>query len=175
MRFAAPYFMCTRFLFAQSTATHAAALSTNPTNRPRTGRRIRSALFLLSVGLAITASPLHARISSAAILHMLDTDNDASVDITEAKKAAAALFERLDSDHDGTLDANELRGRLTEDEIVAGNPNHNKTLTKDEYLAIMEEQFKAADSNHDGTLDIQELSSLSGDAVVKLLVLRIVV
>lgn len=132
-------------------------------------------LFLLSVGLVITASPLYARMSSAAILHLLDTDNDASVDITEAKQAAITLFDRLDSDHDGTLDAGELHGRLSEDEIVAGNSNHNKTLTKDEYVAIVDERFKAADSNHDGKLDIQELSSLSGDAVVKLLVLRIVV
>jgi Ca2+-binding EF-hand superfamily protein len=106
---------------------------------------------------------------------MLDTDNDASVDNAEAKKAAVVLFDRLDTDNDGTLDANELRGRLSEEEIVAGNPQHNKTLTKDEYLAIVDERFKAADSNHDGKLDIQELSSLSGDTVVKLLVLRIVV
>lgn len=68
-----------------------------------------------------------------------------------------------------------LCGRLSADEIVAGNPNHNKTLTKDEYLAIVDARFKEADSNHDGKLDIQELSSLRGDAVVKLLVLRIVV
>lgn len=132
-------------------------------------------ILLLSSGLVIAASPLQARISSAAILHMLDTDNDASVDNAEAKKAAIILFDRLDADKDGTLDANELRGRLSEKEIVAGNPQHNKTLTKDEYLAIVDERFKTADSNHDGKLDIQELASLSGDAVVKLLVLRIVV
>lgn len=137
--------------------------------------RTRLGILLLSSGLAIAASPLYARISSAAILHMLDTDNDASVDTAEAKKAAVVLFDRLDTDNDGTLDANELRGRLSEEEIVAGNPQHNKTLTKDEYLAIVDERFKAADSNHDGKLDIQELSSLSGDTVVKLLVLRIVV
>lgn len=137
--------------------------------------RIRFGLLLLSVGLVVATSPLHARISSAAILHMLDTDDDATVDSAEAKKAAIALFARLDSDNDGTLDADELRGRLSEGEIIAGNPQHNKTLTRDEYLAIVDERFKAADSNHDGKLDIQELSSLSGDAIVKLLVLRIVV
>lgn len=137
--------------------------------------RTRLGILLLISGLVIAASPLHARISSAAILHMLDTDNDASVDNAEAKKAATMLFDRLDSDNDGTLDAKELRGRLSEEEIVAGNPQHNKTLTKDEYLAIVDKRFKAADSNHDGKVDIQELSSLSGDILVKLLVLRIVV
>lgn len=137
--------------------------------------RTRLGILLLSAGLVIAASPLQARISSAAILHMLDTDNDSTVDNAEAKKAAIKLFDRLDSDNDGTLDANELRGRLSEKEIIAGNPRHGKTLTKDEYLAIVEERFKAADTNHDGKLDIQELSSLRGDALVKLLVLRIVV
>lgn len=132
-------------------------------------------ILLLSAGLVIAASPLYARISSAAILHMLDTDNDGSVDNAEARKAAITLFDRLDTDKDGTLDANELRGRLSEKEIVAGNPQHNKTLTKDQYLAIVDERFKAADSNHDGKLNIQELSSLSGDPVVKLLILRILV
>lgn len=135
----------------------------------------RLGIFLFGVGLVIAVSPLHARMSSAAILHMLDTDNDSTVDITEAKKAASTLFDRLDADHDGTLDAIELRGRLSEGEIIAGNPSRNKTLTKDQYLAIVDERFNAADSNHDGKLDIQELSSLSGDAIVKLLVLRIVV
>lgn len=132
-------------------------------------------ILLLGAGLVIATSSLHARISSAAILHMLDTDNDATVDNAEAKKAALTLFERLDSDNDGTLDANELRGRLSEDEIVAGNPRHRKTLNKDEYLAIVDERFKAADSKHNGKIDIQELSSLNGDALVKLLILRIVV
>lgn len=137
--------------------------------------RTRLGFLLLSAGLVIAASPLCARISSAAILHMLDTDNDASVDNAEARKAAITLFDRLDTDNDGTLDANELRGRVSEREIAAGNQQHNKTLTKDDYLALVDERFKAADANHDGKLDIQELSSLSGDAVVKLLVLRIVV
>ncbi len=71
--------------------------------------RIGLGVLLLS-GLVIAASPLHARISSAAILHMLDTDGDATVDNAEARKAAIVLFGRLDSDKDGTLDADELRG-----------------------------------------------------------------
>jgi hypothetical protein len=34
----------------------------------------------------------------------LDTDNDGTMDLAEAKKAAGALFDRLDRDRDGTLD-----------------------------------------------------------------------
>ena len=133
-------------------------------------------LLLLSAGILLTAPlQVEARISSAAILRKLDRDNDGSVDLTEAKGAAETLFDRLDSDHDGTLDAVELQGRLDADEIAAANPKHNKTITKDEYLSVVAERFKAADSNHDGKLDIQEISSPAGDAVVKLLVLRILV
>jgi Ca2+-binding EF-hand superfamily protein len=137
--------------------------------------RFKVGLLLLSAGLVALTPPLYARISSAAILHMLDTDNDATVDIAEAEQAGTTLFDRLDSDKDGTLDADELSGRLTKEEIEAGNPNHNKTLTKDDYLMIVDLRFKGADSNHDGKLDIQELSSLPGDAIVKLLVYRILV
>ena len=45
-------------------------------------------------------------------MQTLDTDNDGTVDLEEAKKAASAAFDKLDRDHDGTLDRRELRGRL---------------------------------------------------------------
>jgi Ca2+-binding EF-hand superfamily protein len=139
----------------------------------------RLGLLLLSVGLCVglvvVTSPLRARISSASILRMLDKDNDGTVDMAEAKNAGTLLFEQLDSNKDGTLDADELRGRVTKQEIEATNPNNKDTLTKDDYLKLVEARFNAADSNHDGKLDIQELSSLPGDAVVRLLVHRILV
>jgi Ca2+-binding EF-hand superfamily protein len=56
---------------------------------------------------------------------------------------AAALFDRLDRDHDGTL-------------------------TKGEYLAVVEKRFTAADPDKDGTLDRKELRSAAGRALVRL-------
>ena len=44
-------------------------------------------------------------------IQMLDTDNDGTLDLGEAKKAASALFAKLDRDHEGTLDRRELAGR----------------------------------------------------------------
>lgn len=99
---------------------------------------------------------------------MLDTDKDGTVDETEARQAASALFDRLDTDKDSTLDANELLGRLSTQELEAGDPDHDNTLTKDEYLAIVEQRFKAADTNHDGKLKIDELSLAAGAIFVKL-------
>jgi Ca2+-binding EF-hand superfamily protein len=100
---------------------------------------------------------------------MFDTDNDGTVDLAEAKKAASALFDRLESDKDGTLDKRELVRRLSAKELAAADPDHDGTLTKDEYLAVVEQRFSAADPDHDGTLDSKELNSTAGRALLRLL------
>jgi Ca2+-binding EF-hand superfamily protein len=102
-------------------------------------------------------------------LYGLNTDNDQTIDLAEAKKAASALFDRLDRDHDGTLDRRELRGRLSAKELDAADPDHDRTLTKDEYLAIVERRFNAADPDHDGTLDSKELKTKAGQVLLRLL------
>ena len=48
------------------------------------------------------------------------------------------------------------------------DPDHDGTLSKDEYLAIVEQRFNAADSDHDGTLDAKELHSSAGVSLVRL-------
>ena len=91
-----------------------------------------------------------------------------TVDVAEAKKAASALFDRLERDKDGTLDKHELAGRLSAKELAVADPDHDGTLSKDEYLAIVEQRFNAADSDHDGTLDAKELHSSAGVSLVRL-------
>lgn len=100
---------------------------------------------------------------------MLDTDNDGTVDLAEAKKAASALFDRLERDKDGTLDKRELARRLSAKELAAADPDHDGTLTKDEYLALVEQRFATADPDHDGTLDTEELRSPAGQSLLRLL------
>jgi Ca2+-binding EF-hand superfamily protein len=75
----------------------------------------------------------------------------------------------LDKDHEGTLDARELHVKLSKAEIGAADPDKDQTLTKDEFLALVETRFKAADLDNDGTLDAKELQSKAGRAVLKLL------
>src|SRR5438876_12454470 len=115
----------------------------------------RTVVTGLAFGAALIALPAWAKPKS--VLAMIDTDNDGTVDLAEAKKAGAALFDRLDRDRDGTLDRRELRGRLSAAELAAADPDKDGTLSKDEYLNAIERRFKAADRDNDGTLDDNEL------------------
>src|ERR1700674_429453 len=104
---------------------------------------------------------------------MFDPQKDRNVAENETRKTASSPFDRLDTDKDGTLDANELRGRLSKQDFQANDPDHDSTLTKDEYLAIVEQRFKSADANHDGKLKIDELTSAPGAVLVKLITYQI--
>jgi Ca2+-binding EF-hand superfamily protein len=108
--------------------------------------------------------------SDSDLLAGLDTDNDGTVSLDEAKKAAETVFHKLDRDHDGTLTRRELRGRLSAREFTAADTDKDDTLSKDEYLAIVEQRFKAADADNDGTLTRRELRSKAGRQL--LLILR---
>ena len=130
----------------------------------------RTMVFSLSVGTLLAGVwPVLAKSGRMNLIRMLDTDNDGTVDLAEAKKAASALFDRLERDHDGTLDRRELSGRLSAQELAAADPDHDGTLTRDEYLAVVEQRFAAADPDHDGTLDAKELRSRAGQALLRLL------
>ncbi len=130
----------------------------------------RTLVLALIAGATLAAgSPVLAKSGHSNWIRTLDTDNDGTVDLAEAKKAASAAFDKLDPDHDGTLDKREVAGRLTPKELAAADPDHDGTLTKDEYLAVVEQRFSAADPDHDGTLDAKELSSKAGQALLRLL------
>ena len=79
------------------------------------------------------------------------------------------LFAKLDPDHDGTLGVRELRGRLTAKELKTADPDHDGALTLDEYLALVEQRFRAAGPDNDGTPDAKEFKSRAGRALLRLL------
>ncbi len=130
-------------------------------------------MLLLCAALVASIPPVHARRSTASIFQALDTNKDGSVDEAESRQGASTLFDRLDTDKDGTLDANELRGHLSNEEFKSNDPDHDGTLTKDEYLAIVGQRFRAADANHDGKLKIDEFTSGPGAALVKLITYQV--
>jgi hypothetical protein len=72
-------------------------------------------------------------------------------------------------DKDGTLDRKELHGRISEKEWTVADPDNDKTISKDEYLAYVEVLFKRADSDNDGTIDAKELKTPAGHALLRLL------
>lgn len=130
----------------------------------------RAVVLTLAIGTVFGGSlPALAKSRRTGPIQMLDTDNDGTVHLAEAKKAASALFDRLDPDRDGTLDKRELAGRLSARELAAADPDRDGTLTKDEYLAVVERRFNAANPDKDGTLDAKELSSAAGKALLRLL------
>ena len=126
-------------------------------------------ILVVSTVLAAGGLPAFGESRRPSTIQKLDTDNDATLDLNEVKKAGGALFDKLDRDHDGTLDKRELRGRLSAKEFAAADPDKDGTLTKDEYLAVVEQRFKAADPDNDGTLDAKELSTRAGRALLRLL------
>jgi Ca2+-binding EF-hand superfamily protein len=62
-----------------------------------------------------------------------------------------------------------LRGRLSAKELAAADPDKDGTLSKTEYLAVVEQRFNAADPDKDGTVDRKELRSRSGRALLRLI------
>jgi Ca2+-binding EF-hand superfamily protein len=129
---------------------------------------------MVLLGSLLTSSIIGSFPASAAprrsrVMRLLDTGNDGTVDLAEAKRAASALFDRLDRDRDGTLDRRELRGRLNRAEFNMANPDKDGTLSKDEYLRVVERRFAAANRDNDGTLNERELRSRAGQALLRLL------
>ena len=129
----------------------------------------RRKAMILTLGAALFAASETFAAGKTDPMKLLDTDNDGTIDLAEAKKAASALFDKLDPDHDGTLDLKELKGRVTRKELKEADPDNDGTLTKDEYLALVEKRFKAADPDNDGTVSAKELKTKAGRALLLLL------
>jgi EF hand len=160
-----------RGIFVARCATpKASVLSAEPNSENPKMISRRTALSTLAGATLIAGNlPAFGKSSRSSPVQLLDTDNDGTVDLAEAKKAASALFDRLDRDHDGTLDKRELAGRLSAKEFAAADPDHDGTLTKDEYLAVVEQRFNAANADSDGTLDAKELATKAGRKLMQLL------
>ena len=54
-------------------------------------------------------------------------------------------------------------------EFAAADPDNDATLSKDEYMRVVDSRFRAADPDNDGTLDEKELGSRAGRALLQLL------
>lgn len=135
------------------------------------GVKVCAVSIIAGILVAGAYSPVLAKKGGGvcAALNAINPDNDGTVDMNEVKQAASATFDRLDKDKDGTLSIAELQGRLSKKDFAAANKDPDKTLSKDEYLALVDERFKAADINAEGTVDCTEAKSTAGQALFRLL------
>src|SRR5262249_46240040 len=79
---------------------------------PMLSRRMLVLGAMAAGGVALGTLPALAK-SSGGPMASLDTDNDGTLDLAEAKKAASVLFDKLDKDHDGTLTKSEIGRRMS--------------------------------------------------------------
>jgi Ca2+-binding EF-hand superfamily protein len=79
------------------------------------------------------------------------------------------MFDKLDKDGDATLDRKETGARIGGKEFKQADPDNDGTLTKDEYLGLVEKLFEAADADKDGTLTAKDLKSKAGRALLRLI------
>jgi hypothetical protein len=91
------------------------------------------------------------------------------VDLAEAKRAATDVFDKLDTDKDGTLNTRELQGRLSRKGLMGADRDNDLTLSKDEFLAVVEQRFKSADADGDGSVSAAEFATPTGRALAGLL------
>jgi|SRR5215475_2125396 len=100
----------------------------------------------------------------------IDRNRDGTIDLDEAKRAAAGRFDQIDHRRAGKLSRAALgRGRLTVAQFSWADRDHDGTLTKDEYLALVEREFRAADPDGDGTVSRAEFNSRAGLPLRRLL------
>ena len=119
--------------------------------------------FLLAGGVFApgwAASPVSAS---------LDTDNDGTVSLYEAKAAAVMKFDKLDTDHDGKLDPGELTGIVDARRVARVDRDRDGTLDRAEWMKLVQAQFKQVDTDRDGKLDAAELSTPAGQALERML------
>ncbi len=127
-----------------------------------------------SFAIALEVSSALAQLSAADAMATIDTGKDGTINLTEAKFAAATVIVKIDGDHNGILTNEELGGRASVvDQLVPTGRfmfwKTKGTLTKQEYLDLVEGRFKPATPDDDGTLDLKELETSEGQALLKLL------
>jgi Ca2+-binding EF-hand superfamily protein len=98
----------------------------------------------------------------AAVVSKLGKDSDRTLDLAEVNAGASKRFDRLNKDTDTTLDMQEVKGVIGAKAFAAADTDHDGTMSKDEYLALVQKLFNEADANHDGTLNAKELGSTAG-------------
>lgn len=141
-----------------------------PTRSTPNGLSRRQLLLLGFVSCIAVPSAFASEGSRPGSFAAIAGDANGTIDLDKAKRAAEIRFRHLDRHRVGKLSHAELgRRRLTVPEFSWADRDHDGTLDQDEYLALVERQFKAADVNHDGVIIRAEFESRSGLPLRRLL------
>ena len=131
----------------------------------------RTVVFSLTVGTLLTAIlPVSAKSRGTNLIRMLDTDNDGTVDLAEAKKAASGIIR---PGWKATRTARWINANWP-----GGCPPRSwpppipTTTVRSQETSILLSSSSASappTPDHDGTLDSRELNSAAGRALLRLL------
>ncbi len=105
-----------------------------------------------------------ARMDAAATLAVSDKNSDQRIDREEYHRRMTEVFFFIDTDKDGNLTLSEIQQIEVVDprRFEAADRDGNQTLSLNEYLNALYDDFEAADRNSDGMLDIEELRIMVG-------------
>jgi Ca2+-binding EF-hand superfamily protein len=132
--------------------------------------RVPFTIIILCAACGASGTVPPASPTADPTLMALDTDKDGTLDWPEVKAAASAKFDVIDVNHDGTLDEKDLAAaNVDKAAIEKADRDHNGTLTKDEYLGLVQDAFKAADRDNDGKISAPELQTKAGQTLRSLI------
>ena len=120
--------------------------------------------FITLLGGTAAAWPVAARAQQSDRMRRLGLLVGFSEGDAEGQAIVAAFRQRLRE-----LGWTEGRNIRIELRWAAADPDKDGTLSKTEYLAVVEQRFNAAGPDKDGTVDRKELRSRSGRALLRLI------
>lgn len=142
---------------------------------------------------AVPAEPAIGSASERAITHLIQVvspKGGGKISLDDARQFVRARFDSLDPNHSATLTSREMRGpvrvRLKNShgprrralvralknlatEFKAMDRDHDGTVDKDEYVALVEARFAAANTDKDTTLEPSELAAPAAEKIRVLL------
>ncbi len=121
---------------------------------------------------AIAAMPLQCagkQYAMDAVIAKYDRNHDHGLDLAEVRAAASAHFDALNRDGDTTLETSEAREIVGPQMFARADTDHDGTLSKEEYLALVERLFRKTDTEHFGRLYARDLSGKAAHALLKLI------
>jgi Ca2+-binding EF-hand superfamily protein len=102
--------------------------------------------------------------NTVELLRLMDKDQNGKVSRAEFDSYMNKEFDSLDINRDGVLDENELAqlhwNYLSTQLLPLMDKDHSGKVSRQEFMAYMDQEFDRLDTNHDGQLDVDELAEM---------------